>query len=221
MTDNTQTTTGTVDFITAVRHAVCNEDGSITADIQFEGHTSADGSPLYLPYTATANDSAPYGQQLYADLVAGKYGAVTPFTVTPERLAAEKQKKRDEINAWRDVQENADYLFTYDGRRWDCGKATQDRMNISLAMAKRGALPAGFAWTDGDNNIVPVTNDSLIALAAAIEQAMFTKGMEINQRQLAMKAQVEALTVLNDVRNYVVGWPEAPANAAVTQTPEG
>ncbi|EDV5023591.1 DUF4376 domain-containing protein, partial [Salmonella enterica subsp. enterica serovar Ball] len=122
-------------------------------------------------------------------------------------LVAAKQKKRDEINTWRDIQENADYLFTYDGRRWDYGKATQDRMSISLAMAKRGALPAGFAWTDGDNNIVPVTNDSLIALAAAIEQAMFTKGMEINQRQLQMKAEMEALAALNDVRNYAVGWP--------------
>ncbi|EDV5024344.1 DUF4376 domain-containing protein [Salmonella enterica subsp. enterica serovar Ball] len=222
MTDSTQKTAGSSPaFITSVRNAAYGEDNSITADIQFEGHTSADGSPLYLPYTATANDSAPYGQQLYADLVAGKYGTVTPFTVTPERLVAAKQKKRDEINTWRDIQENADWLFTYDGRRWDYGKATQDRMSISLAMAKRGALPAGFAWTDGDNNIVPVTNDSLIALAAAIEQAMFTKGMEINQRQLQMKAQVEALTALNDVRNYVVGWPETPTNAAVTQTQEG
>ncbi|ECI4647638.1 hypothetical protein DQY68_26330, partial [Salmonella enterica subsp. salamae] len=54
---------------------------------------------------------------------------------------------------------------------------------------------------------VPVTNDSLIALAAAIEQAMFTKGMEINQRQLQMKAEMEALATPDDVRNYAVGWP--------------
>ncbi|HCM1954400.1 TPA: DUF4376 domain-containing protein [Salmonella enterica subsp. salamae serovar 9,46:z4,z24:z39:z42] len=209
-----------VEFITQVRNAAYNEDGSITAYIQFEGNTGADGTPLFLPYTSTKDDDAPYGQQLYADLVAGKYGTVTPFTVTPEILAAAKQKKRDEINTWRDIQENADYLFSYDGRRWDYGKSTQDRMSISLAMAKRGALPAGFAWTDGDNNIVPVTNDSLIALAAAIEQAMFAKGMEINQRQLAMKAEVEALTGLDDIRNYPVGWPET-TDTPETQTQEG
>ncbi|EGG3071153.1 DUF4376 domain-containing protein [Salmonella enterica] len=216
MTDTTQTSPDAVAFITSVRNGAYNEDGSITCDIQFEGNTTADGTPLYLPYTSTPGDGAPYGQQLYADLVAGKYGTVTPFTVTPEILAAAKQKKRDEINAWRDAQENGNYLFTYNGRRWDYGKATQDRMSISLAVAKRGALPDGFAWTDGDNNIVPMTNDSLIALAAAIEEAMFEKGMAINQRQLQMKAELEAVTSLDDARNYPVGWPET----GTTQTQE-
>ncbi|EGG3070113.1 DUF4376 domain-containing protein [Salmonella enterica] len=206
MTDTIQTGPDTVAFITSVRNGGYNEDGSITCDIQFEGNMQADGTPLYLPYTATANDSAPYGRQLYADLAAGKYGEVMPFTVTPEMLASAKQKKRDEINAWRDAQENANYLFTYNGRRWDYGKTTQDRMSISLAMAKRGALPDGFAWTDGDNNIVPMTNDSLIALSAAIEEAMFEKGMAINQRQLQMKSEVEALTGLDAVRHYMIGW---------------
>ncbi|HCL5351076.1 TPA: DUF4376 domain-containing protein [Salmonella enterica subsp. salamae serovar [1],40:z35:e,n,x,z15] len=216
MTGTIQTGPDTVAFITSVRNGAYNEDGSITCDIQFEGSVQADGTSVYLPYTATPGDSAPYGQQLYADLVAGKYGEVMPFTVTPEMLAAAKQKKRDEINAWRDEQENANYLFTYNGRRWDYGKTTQDRMSISLAMAKRGALPDGFAWTDGDNNIVPMTNDSLIALAAAIEEAMFEKGMAINQRQLQMKTELEALTSLDDARNYSVGWPET----GTTQTQE-
>ncbi|WP_139816542.1 DUF4376 domain-containing protein, partial [Salmonella enterica] len=122
-------------------------------------------------------------------------------------VTAARQYKRDEINAWRDEQENGSYLFEYDGRRWDYGKSTQDRMSISLAMAKRNALPEGFAWTDGDNNIVPMDNAGLIALAAAIEQAMFEKGMQINLRQLQMKAEVEALTALDDIRNYRVDWP--------------
>lgn len=50
-------------------------------------------------------------------------------------------------------------------------------------------------------------NAGLIALAAAIEQAMFEKGMQINLRQLQMKAEVEALTALDDIRNYRVDWP--------------
>ncbi|EBP2222770.1 DUF4376 domain-containing protein, partial [Salmonella enterica] len=61
---------------------------------------------------------------------------------------------------------------------------------------------------DGDNNIVPVTNDSLIALAGAIEQAMFEKGVQINQRQLQMKSEVEALTALPAIRAYRPGWPD-------------
>ncbi|ECD2402053.1 DUF4376 domain-containing protein [Salmonella enterica subsp. enterica serovar Newport] len=187
--------------IKGARNGRYNENGTITAEVQF-----GEGEP-WLPYTAAEYDTADYGKQLYADLVAGKYGPVTPFTVTPEMVTAARQYKRDEINAWRDEQENGSYLFEYDGRRWDYGKTTQDRMSISLAMAKRNALPEGFAWTDGDNNIVPMDNAGLIALAAAIEQAMFNKGMQINLRQLQMKAEVEALTALDDIRNYRVDWP--------------
>lgn len=189
--------------ITDARNGQYNENGTISVEVKFSDYDK------YLPYTAAPHDPANYGQQLYADLVAGKYGPVTPFTATPEMIQGAKDRKRDEINAWRDAQENGNYLFQFDGRNWDYGKTTQDRMSISLVMAQKGLLPAGFAWTDGDNNIVPMTNDSLLALAAAIEQAMFEKGMQINMRQLQMKAEVEALTSFGDVRNYPVDWPPA------------
>ncbi|EIK8810065.1 hypothetical protein LKU47_000721, partial [Salmonella enterica] len=39
--------------------------------------------------------------------------------------------------------------------------------------------------------------------------AMFEKGMQINQRQLQMKAELGALTTLNAVRNYRVDWQDA------------
>ncbi|MBC1015406.1 hypothetical protein FSG07_024840, partial [Escherichia coli] len=52
----------------------------------------------------------------------------------------------------------------------------------------------GNTQTDGDNNVVPVTAADIIALSDATEQAMFAKGVEINTRQLQMKAEVEALT---------------------------
>ncbi|KLG80020.1 hypothetical protein WR01_20055, partial [Escherichia coli] len=58
-----------------------------------------------------------------------------------------------------------------------------------------------------DNNDVPMTAASLMALSEAAEQAMFAKGVEINTRQLQMKAEVEALTELKAIRSYVVGWP--------------
>ncbi|EGZ4270400.1 DUF4376 domain-containing protein [Salmonella enterica subsp. enterica serovar Lexington] len=188
--------------IISARNGVYIENGNIDCEVHFEGFDD------FIPFTSSPDDSEEHGRQLYADLKAGKYGPVTPFTVTPEMLQAAKDTRRAEVCAWRDAQENGNYLFDYNGHRWDYGKSTQDRMSISLVMAKRNALPADFAWTDGDNNIVPMDNAGLIALSAAIEQAMFEKGMQINQRQLQMKAEVEALTTLEAVKAYVVGWAE-------------
>lgn len=189
--------------ITDARHGRYNENGTISVQVLFSD------SERYLPYTAAAHDPTDYGQQLYTDLVAGKYGEVKPFTVTEAMLASARQAKRDEINAWRDAQEEKEYLMTWNGRRWDYGKKTQSRMSTSVAMASRNVLPDGFAWTDGDNTVVPVTAEELLALADATEKAMFEKGMQINQRQLQMKAEVNALTVLDAIRNYRVGWNES------------
>lgn len=186
--------------ITSVRSAEYLNDDTIFAEVQFNGATEPDGTPAYLPLTLTDDNFGPDAQTLAA--IKEKF----PLTVPDFVLDAAKRKKRAEINHWRDEQENGSYLFEYDDHKWDYGKSTQDRMSISLAMAKRGALPAGFAWTDGENNIVPMDNAGLIALAAAIEQAMFEKGMQINLRQLQMKAEVEALTALADIRNYRVDW---------------
>ncbi|EKN0514955.1 DUF4376 domain-containing protein [Escherichia coli] len=68
-------------------------------------------------------------------------------------------------------------------------------------------MPEKFFRTDADNNDVSMTAASLMALSEATELAMFAKGVEINTRQLQMKAEVEALTDLKAIRSYVVGWP--------------
>ncbi|EDS7590228.1 hypothetical protein AAQ05_005749, partial [Salmonella enterica subsp. diarizonae] len=79
-----------------------NEDGSVTCTVLFSDIFEPDGkTPLWLPFTAAAHDPVDYGRQLYADLKAGKYGPVTPFTVTPEMVTAAKAAKHDEISAWR------------------------------------------------------------------------------------------------------------------------
>ncbi|EEW9253623.1 DUF4376 domain-containing protein, partial [Escherichia coli] len=94
-------------------------------------------------------------------------------------LTAEKARgmKGDEINAWRNEMEAANYTFEHNGRKWDYGKSTQTRLEPSVAAAKAGKLPEAFFWTDAENNDVPVTAEELIALSEAAEQAMFTKGM--------------------------------------------
>ncbi|EAQ6132353.1 DUF4376 domain-containing protein, partial [Salmonella enterica] len=173
-------------------------------------------TPKYLPFTASETDSTDYGRQLFADLKAGKYGAVTPFTVTPEMLAAAKDKKRTEINDWRNAQENANYVFQFNGRNWDYGKATQERLSLSVQMAKANKLPAGFIWTDADNNDVPVTASELLNLSDAIDQAMFAMGLKIHLRQRRMKEEVDKLTDYEDVRNYVAGWPPADTTEPAT-----
>lgn len=186
--------------ITSVRHAVYVDAVTVLAEVQFDGKTDNNGEPVYLSVTVTDTPGNPDPRMLN-DIREHCQPVVPDFV-----LSAAKRTKRHEINAWRDAQEDGNYLLEYNGHRWDYGKATQERMAISLAMAKRNALPAGFAWTDGDNNIVPMDNAGLIALSAAIEQAIFEKGMEINQRQLQMKAEVQALTTLDEVRNYRTDW---------------
>ncbi|EKL3030109.1 DUF4376 domain-containing protein, partial [Salmonella enterica] len=136
------------------------------------------------------------------------YGTVTPFTVTPEMLTAAKQKKHAEINAWRDAQENGSVIFTLNGHRWDCGKASQTRLAPVVAVAKSGELPPGFFWTDADSIDVPMTTDELTALEAAMQQNMVLQGFKIHERQRQMKEEVDKFTDYKAIKDYVVGWPE-------------
>ncbi|ECZ5371943.1 DUF4376 domain-containing protein [Salmonella enterica subsp. enterica serovar Give] len=126
---------------------------------------------------------------------------------TPDRTTALNQK-HDDINAWRNAQENANYVFTFNGRNWDYGKATQERLALSVQAAKENRLPDGFIWTDADNNDVPVNADELLKLGDAISQAMFTKGLQIHMRQRAMKEAVDKLTDARAILDYLPGWPE-------------
>ncbi|EOM8617971.1 DUF4376 domain-containing protein [Escherichia coli] len=123
-------------------------------------------------------------------------------------LTAEKARgmKGDEINAWRNEMEAANYTFEHNGRKWDYGKSTQTRLEPSVAAAKSGKLPEAFFWTDAENNDVEVTAEELIALSEAAEQAMFTKGMEIHVRQRTMKKELEKLTSADEILAYRVDW---------------
>lgn len=117
-----------------------------------------------------------------------------------------RKRKHDDINRWRNVQENANYTFTFDNHKWDYGKATQERLTLSVQMAKANKLPAGFIWTDADNNDVPMTAGELLNLSDAIDQAMFKKGLEIHLRQREMKEEIDKLTDVKAILDYKVGW---------------
>ncbi|HFD6590397.1 TPA: DUF4376 domain-containing protein [Salmonella enterica] len=100
------------------------------------------------------------------------------------------------------------YVFRFNNHNWDYGKTTQERLSLSVQMAKANKLPAGFIWTDADNNDVPMSAGELLNLSDAIDQAMFTQGLQIHLRQREMKEEVDKLTDAQAVLDYVVGWPD-------------
>ncbi|EIK2677206.1 hypothetical protein LJZ73_004984, partial [Salmonella enterica] len=51
-------------FITDARNGRYNENGTISAEVRFDGNLHSDGTPLYLPYTAAAHDMVDYGRRL-------------------------------------------------------------------------------------------------------------------------------------------------------------
>ncbi|EAA2780636.1 DUF4376 domain-containing protein, partial [Salmonella enterica subsp. enterica] len=97
--------------------------------------------------------------------------------------------------------------FTFNGRNWDYGKATQERLSMSVVMAKQNKLPEVFFWTDADNNDVPMNAAELINLGEAVDSAMFQKGLEIHIRQRQMKEAVDKLTDARAILDYPVDWP--------------
>ncbi|EDJ0648150.1 DUF4376 domain-containing protein [Salmonella enterica] len=184
--------------VTDARNGRYNEDGTISADVQF-----SDNAALYLPYTAAAHDPMDYGRQLYADLIAGKYGPVTPFMVTPEMLAEAKAQKHAEINAWRDAQENGRVSCEYNGNRYDADKESKYRLDNVI---EAGGLPDGVKWTDADNRDVDLSPDDLKALQKIMVMTMAVQGGKIHERQRQMKEEVDALTDYNAIQNYITGW---------------
>lgn len=188
--------------ITAVRAAQYLDDETLFAEVQFDAAANRDGSPVYTPVTVTDDNDGPDAQLLAA--IKEKY----PLTVPDFVLAAAKRKKRVEINNWRDQQEGGSIIFTLNGHRWDCGKTSQARLAPVVTVARTGALPPGFFWTDADNIDVPMTADELTALEAAMQQNMVLQGFKIHERQRQMKEDVDSLTDCEAIRHYNIDWPE-------------
>ena len=183
--------------VTDVRGAVYTRLGNISCEIKI--------GEQWFPFTASENDPENHGRQLFTDLISGRYGEIKPYEEPPEALTQSRERKKVEINAWRNAMEAANYTFEHNGRKWDYGKSTQTRLEPSVAAAKAGKLPEAFFWTDAENNDVPMKSEELIALSEAAEQAMFTKGLEIHVRQRTMKKEIEALGDAEAILAYKVG----------------
>lgn len=164
-------------------------------------------TPQFDPATHKAVELAPVQQET---------GWVQQWDVVPltqqeiDAMAVEAAQRRDAalqsaraaIERWRDAQERASMVFDHAGRAWDGGLAVRARMQPLVAL---GAVPAGFFWTDADNNDVPTDFAALQALNLAHEQALVAQGFAIHQRQRAMK---EALPTLTDeqLQAFEPGW---------------
>jgi hypothetical protein len=116
----------------------------------------------------------------------------------PPGLADVVATKHVEINAWRDQQELT--TVAHNGHRWDADPTSRARIE-SVLLA--GAMPLDY-WTDADNVDRPMTLEQLRALYAAIVQ----QGGRIHDRQRQMKAEVAALTTIDAVQAYPIGWPD-------------
>lgn len=194
-----------VDFITAVRNAAYNEYGAITCEVQFEGAVDTRGEPIWSPFTATSLDVTDYGRQLYHDLVNGKYGTVSPFTVSPEMLAVAKAAKRQEIETWRTEQETQSFTFEWNGRTWNAGPDSMARLYPAVMASKSDTARKTMVWGDAENQQVKLSMPELEELAAAMAQAQVDRNDEIYQRQREMKEQLSRLSTLDEVRALTVG----------------
>ncbi|WP_097504620.1 DUF4376 domain-containing protein [Escherichia coli] len=174
------------------------ESGAIDCDVLFEGMDEA------LPYTATADDTAPTGQQIWQELQSGKWGEIAPLTVTPEMLEAAKAAKRREIEAWRTEQEAQSFTFEWGGRTWNAGPDSMARLSPVVMAAKSDTARTTLAWGDTDNQQVKLSMPELEELAAAMAQAVVERNDEIYRRQREKKEALDTLEDLDAIRAFNV-----------------
>ncbi|MEK8543502.1 DUF4376 domain-containing protein [Escherichia coli] len=174
------------------------ESGAIDCDVLFEGMEDP------LPYTATPEDTATTGQQIWQELQSGKWGEIAPFTVTPELIAAAKDAKKREIELWRTEQEAQPFTFEWNGRTWNGGADSISRIAPVAMATKVAGTRSKLGWGDAANNLVTLTMAQLQELAAAMAQAQVDRNDEIYRRQREMKQKLNSLEDLVSIRKLVV-----------------
>ncbi|HGY4723274.1 TPA: DUF4376 domain-containing protein [Citrobacter amalonaticus] len=192
-----------VPWAQSVLNVMYTEDGKISCDVLRKGDKD------YINFVTGMYESESDRRQLYEELISGIWGSICDFIPSPDVILQEIRVKYDEVNAWRDAQEAGNIYFTVNGHRWDASKASQSRLAPVVAVASAGGLPAGFFWTDADNNDVPMDAAGLKALELSMQGAMVMRGFQIHERQRQMKEEISRLTSLDAIRHYTIGWPDA------------
>ncbi|EKR5655991.1 DUF4376 domain-containing protein [Escherichia coli] len=184
--------------IKSIRNAHYLENGAVDCEVLFEGETE------FVPYTAMQDDTAPTGQRIWEELQSGKWGEIAPFTVTPELIAAAKDAKKREIEAWRTEQEALSFTFEWNGRTWNAGPDSMARLYPVVMAAKSGTARDVMMWGDADNQQVKLSMLQLEELAAAMAQAQADRNVEIYQRQREMKELMNNLDDLHSIRKMTL-----------------
>ncbi|HDH7761473.1 TPA: DUF4376 domain-containing protein [Escherichia coli] len=182
--------------VKGIRNAHYLENGAVDCEVLFEGETE------FVPYTAMQDDSAPTGQHIWEELQSGKWGEIAPFTVTPELIAAAKDAKKMEIEAWRTEQEALPFTFEWNGRTWNAGPDSMARLYPVVMAAKSDTARTTLAWGDADNQQVKLSMPELEELATAMAQAQVDRNDEIYQRQREMKQELNNLDDLSSIRAF-------------------
>lgn len=188
--------------VKGIRNAHYLENGAVDCEVLFEGETE------FVPYTAMQDDSAPTGQRIWEELQSGKWGEIAPFTVTPELIAAAKDAKKREIEAWRTEQEALPFTFEWNGRTWSAGHDSLARLYPVVMAAKSDTARTTLAWGDADNQQVKLSMPELEELATAMAQAQVDRNDEIYRRQRQMKDVLDSLNNLADIRAFQAGESE-------------
>ncbi|EOJ9547794.1 DUF4376 domain-containing protein [Escherichia coli] len=184
--------------VKGIRNAHYLENGAVDCEVLFEGETE------FVPYTAMQDDTAMTGQRIWEELQSGKWGEIAPFTITPELIAAAKDAKKMEIEAWRTEQEAQPFTFEWNGRTWNGGADSISRIAPVAMATKVAGTRSTLGWGDAANNLVTLTMAQLQELAAAMAQAQVERNDEIYHRQREMKEELNNLDDLNSVRNFIV-----------------
>ncbi|EFM6597239.1 DUF4376 domain-containing protein [Escherichia coli] len=174
------------------------ENSAVDCDVWF------DGQPQPVPYTATPDDTSTIGKRIWEELQSGKWGEIAPFTVTPELIAAAKDAKKMEIEAWRTEQEAQPFTFEWNGRTWNAGPDSMARLYPVVMAAKSDTARTALAWGDANNQQVKLSMPELEELAVVMAQAQVDRNDEIYHRQREMKEELNSLEDLNSVRNFIV-----------------
>ncbi|WP_338296343.1 DUF4376 domain-containing protein, partial [Escherichia coli] len=144
------------------------------------------------------------GQQIWQELQSGKWGAIAPFTITPELIAAAKDAKKMEIEAWRTEQEAQPFTFEWNGRTWNAGPDSLNRLYPAVMASKSDTARKTMVWGDAENQQVKLSMQKLDELLTAMAQAQVDRNDEIYRRQREMKDELNSLEDLNSVRNFIV-----------------
>lgn len=134
----------------------------------------------------------------------GKWGEIAPFTVTPELIAAAKDAKKREIEAWRTEQEALPFTFEWNGRTWNAGPDSMARLYPAVMASKSDTARKTMVWGDAENQQVKLSMQKLDELLTAMVQAQVDRNDEIYQRQRELKEELSSLGDLNSVRNFIV-----------------